>query len=169
MARSRAKDYDDKRLIILHRSAQLFAGSGYVGTSMNMIADACRVSKALLYHYYPDKEALLFDILSAHLEKLVAAVAKADDATTNPQAWLKTIIATLLERYRLAAPTFWRGLSRSWARSTKPNTPCAGRANCAAFCGSAFLPLSPSGRLRRAFHHSWKNIRRCGSNCWPTT
>ena len=39
MARSRAKDYDDKRLIILHRSAQLFAGSGYVGTSMNMIAD----------------------------------------------------------------------------------------------------------------------------------
>jgi AcrR family transcriptional regulator len=49
MARSRAKDYDDKRLIILHRSAQLIAESGYVGTSMNTIADACRVSKALLY------------------------------------------------------------------------------------------------------------------------
>jgi len=60
MARSRAKDYDDKRLVILHRSAQLFAESGYVGTSMNAIADACRVSKALLYHYYPDKEAILF-------------------------------------------------------------------------------------------------------------
>ena len=50
MARSRAKDYDDKRLIILHRSARLFAEAGYVGTSMNAIADACRVSKALLYH-----------------------------------------------------------------------------------------------------------------------
>ena len=86
MARSRAKDYDDKRLIILHRSAQLFAEAGYVGTSMNTIADACRVSKALLYHYYPDKEAILFDILSAHLEKLVAAVERADDETANPQA-----------------------------------------------------------------------------------
>jgi len=102
MARSRAKDYDDKRLIILHRSAQLFAESGYVGTSMNTIAEACRVSKALLYHYYPDKEAILFDILSAHLEKLVAAVEKADGETANPQARLKTIIATLLEQYRHA-------------------------------------------------------------------
>ena len=100
MARSRAKDYDDKRLAMLHRAAQLFAESGYAGTSMNMIADACSVSKALLYHYYPDKEAILFDILSAHLEKLVAAVQKADEAPANPQARLKTIIGTLLESYR---------------------------------------------------------------------
>jgi AcrR family transcriptional regulator len=102
MARSRAKDYDDKRLLILHRSAQLFAESGYVGTSMNTIADGCNVSKALLYHYYQDKEALLFDILSAHLEKLVAAVEKADGETANPQARLKTIIGTFLEQYRHA-------------------------------------------------------------------
>jgi AcrR family transcriptional regulator len=102
MARSRAKDYDAKRLFILHRSAQLFAESGYVGTSMNSIADACRVSKALLYHYYPDKEAILFDILSAHLEKLVAAVEKANGETANPQARLKAIISTLLELYRHA-------------------------------------------------------------------
>src|SRR6201991_285679 len=102
MARSRAKDYDDKRHFILHRSAQLFAESGYVGTSMNTIADACRVSKALLYHYYPDKEAILFDILAAHLEKLVAAVEQADDDVANPQARLKTIISTLLEQYRHA-------------------------------------------------------------------
>jgi AcrR family transcriptional regulator len=102
MARSRAKDYDDKRQLILHRSAQLIAEAGYVGTSMNAIADACRVSKALLYHYYPDKEAILFDILSSHLERLVAAVQKADEETTNPQARLKVIIATLLDRYRHA-------------------------------------------------------------------
>ena len=102
MARSRAKDYDNKRLFILHRSAQLFAESGYVGTSMNAIADACRVSKALLYHYYPDKEAILFDILSSHLEKLVVAVREADVETTNPQARLRTIILTLLDLYRHA-------------------------------------------------------------------
>ena len=100
MARSRAKDYDDKRLLILHRSARLFAESGYVGTSMNAIADACRVSKALLYHYYADKEAILFDILSAHLEKLVAALEAIDDDTANPQARLKMIISTILELYR---------------------------------------------------------------------
>jgi AcrR family transcriptional regulator len=102
VARSRAKDYDDKRLVILHRSARLFAESGYVGTSMNAIADACRVSKALLYHYYPDKEAILFDILSSHLEKLVAAMQKIGEDATNPQTRLKTIIATILDLYRHA-------------------------------------------------------------------
>jgi len=102
MARSRAKDYDDKRLSILHRSAELFAASGYVGTSMNTIADACRVSKALLYHYYPDKEAILFDILSSHLEKLVAAVQEASASAEEPVERLGTIVATLLELYRHA-------------------------------------------------------------------
>ena len=99
MARSRAKDYDDKRLSMLHRSAELFAASGYVGTSMNTIADACGVSKALLYHYYPDKEAILFDILSLHLEKLVAAVRKASVSAGDPVERFRTIVATLLELY----------------------------------------------------------------------
>ncbi|MGY3529670.1 TetR family transcriptional regulator [Bradyrhizobium sp. USDA 4452] len=102
MARSRAKDYDDKRLSMLHRSAELFAASGYVGTSMNTIADACGVSKALLYHYYPDKEAILFDILSSHLEKLVAAVRKASASAGDPVERFRTIVATLLELYRHA-------------------------------------------------------------------
>ena len=100
MARSRAKDYDEKRLTILRRSAELFAGSGYVGTSMNMIANACRVSKALLYHYYPDKEAILFDILSSHLERLVAAVRNASATETDPAERFRIIVATLLELYR---------------------------------------------------------------------
>lgn len=102
MARSRAKDYEDKRLSMLHRSAELFAASGYVGTSMNTIADACGVSKALLYHYYPDKEAILFDILSSHLEKLVAAVRKASASAGDPVERFRTIVATLLELYRHA-------------------------------------------------------------------
>ncbi|UFX43888.1 TetR/AcrR family transcriptional regulator [Bradyrhizobium sp. 41S5] len=102
MARSRAKDYDDKRLMMLHRSAELFAASGYVGTSMNTIADACGVSKALLYHYYPDKEAILFDILSSHIEKLVAAVRKASAQAGDPVERFRTIVATLLELYRHA-------------------------------------------------------------------
>ncbi|VIO78839.1 HTH-type transcriptional repressor KstR2 [Bradyrhizobium ivorense] len=102
MARTRAKDYDDKALSILHRSAELFAASGYVGTSMNTIADACGVSKALLYHYYPDKEAILFDILSSHLQELVAAVEQANAAPGEPVQRLRTIIGTLLELYRHA-------------------------------------------------------------------
>ena len=83
MARTRALDYAEKREVILHQSAQLFARHGYTGTSISMIAEACGVSKALLYHYYPDKEAVLFDILHAHLAALVARV-EAVVAATAP-------------------------------------------------------------------------------------
>jgi TetR/AcrR family transcriptional regulator len=74
MARRRALDYDDKRKAILDRSAELFAGHGYDGASISMIAEACGVSKALLYHYYGDKAELLFDVIRTHLEDLIQSV-----------------------------------------------------------------------------------------------
>jgi AcrR family transcriptional regulator len=100
MARTRAQDYDAKRLAILHRSAELFAQYGYSGTSITMIAEACGVSKALLYHYCPDKEAVLFDILSAHLEELIAVVEKAAEAEADPAERVRAIAAALLDAYR---------------------------------------------------------------------
>lgn len=102
MARTRAQDYDAKRLAILQRTAKLFAEFGYSGTSITMIAEACGVSKALLYHYYPDKEAVLFDILDAHLEELVDAVEKAALSTDDPRLRVHAIAAALLEAYRNA-------------------------------------------------------------------
>lgn len=99
MARTRAQDYDAKRQAILHRSAELFAQYGYSGTSITMIADACGISKALLYHYYPDKEAVLFDILFAHLEHIIAEVEAAIEAAPLEER-LYAISAALLEAYR---------------------------------------------------------------------
>ncbi|MBB5373016.1 TetR/AcrR family transcriptional regulator [Acidocella aromatica] len=100
MARTRAQDYVEKRELILHQAAQLFAQHGYTGTSISMIAKACGVSKALLYHYYPDKEAVLFDILHAHLIRLVALM-EAVVATAPPGApRLLAIGEALLDAYR---------------------------------------------------------------------
>ena len=97
MARPRSHDYEIKRTAILHRAAELFAQHGYGGASINMIATACKVSKALLYHYYPDKEAVLFDILNQHLTQLVEA---AEQAAQAPRDRLYTLSAALLETYR---------------------------------------------------------------------
>jgi AcrR family transcriptional regulator len=100
MARTRAKNYLEKRGNLLHQAAQLFAQHGYTGTSITMIAAANGVSKALIYHYYTDKEAVLFDILHTHLTALVACVdeAAASAAPGGPQ--LLAIGETLLEAYR---------------------------------------------------------------------
>jgi AcrR family transcriptional regulator len=100
MARTRATDYDDKRRAILDRSAELFAEHGYDRASMSKIAEACGVSKANLYHYYRDKEELLFDVIRFHLEELLEVVEAADNSDLSPAARLKELVAALLEAYR---------------------------------------------------------------------
>jgi AcrR family transcriptional regulator len=102
MARPRAHDYDDKRKLILERAAELFAQRGYGGASITMIAEACGVSKALLYHYYPDKEAVLFDIISDHLLHLVDAIKEVGDTGLEPREKLHAMTAALLDAYRNA-------------------------------------------------------------------
>jgi TetR/AcrR family transcriptional regulator len=99
MARPRAVDYDDKRNAILSASARAFADTGFDGASMSQIALACGVSKALLYHYYTNKEQLLFDVIEAHLEDLVAAVREVD-RSTSPEDRLVRLCVVILEAYR---------------------------------------------------------------------
>jgi AcrR family transcriptional regulator len=100
MARTRAKDYDDKRQAMLHHAAIVFARDGYDRASMAQLATECGVSKALLYHYYASKEALLFDIIESHLQDLVTAVSEADEPQLDPERRLEALVSALLEAYR---------------------------------------------------------------------
>lgn len=100
MARPRAEDYDTKRKTILDASARLFAAQGFDRASMAQIAQACGVSKALLYHYYKSKDILLYDIIHQHLKELNDAVEAADNPALSPRARLRALCAALLEAYR---------------------------------------------------------------------
>lgn len=100
MARARAQDYDEKRRQILDRSAELFARKGFTGTSIVEIAKVCGVSKALLYHYYPDKEAVLFHLLEAHLNHLVAVIEGVEAHALEPEAAVEGLCLALLDAYR---------------------------------------------------------------------
>ena len=102
MARTKAVDYEQKREAILRSAAKLFADVGYDRSSMNQLAEACGVSKALLYHYYPGKDALLFDVIGAHLKALCKTVEEADRTDAAPEARLHGLVAALLQAYREA-------------------------------------------------------------------
>lgn len=101
MARPVAADHDHKRRAILKAAAKLFASLGFDRASMSEIALACGVSKALLYHYYTSKDQLLFDIIRAHLDDLVAAI-EGVPADLPPRERLAAMIDALLEEYRHA-------------------------------------------------------------------
>lgn len=103
MARTKAADFDEKRRSILDSAAAVFAKLGMEHASMAQIAKENNVSKALLYHYYPSKELLIFDIGRTHLVELEAAILGADQPSQAPDKRLALLIAAVLENYRHAA------------------------------------------------------------------
>ncbi|WP_312530781.1 TetR/AcrR family transcriptional regulator [Paracoccus sp. (in: a-proteobacteria)] len=100
MARTRAADFEEKQRAILNDAARVFAEQGMEKASMSQIAAHAKVSKALLYHYYPSKDALIFAIIMTHLEELDGAIAQADEPDLAPQQRLRKLVGTVLECYR---------------------------------------------------------------------
>ncbi|MTH98250.1 TetR/AcrR family transcriptional regulator [Roseibium sp. RKSG952] len=100
MARTRAEDFEDKQRNILIKAAAVFAAQGMEKASMSAIANASGVSKSLLYHYYPNKDGLIFEIIRTHLEELDADISAADDPALEPEARLKALVRAVLENYR---------------------------------------------------------------------
>lgn len=101
MARPIAKDHDLKRGAILKTAARTFADEGFDRASMAGLARACGISKSLIYHYYPSKEALLYDILFTHLSALKEAVEGVEDGQ-DAEADLRAVVHVILEAYRNA-------------------------------------------------------------------
>ena len=97
MARTISPKHELQRDEILERAAAAFAAHGYPGTSMNDLAQACGTSKARLYHYYPSKEAILFDLLDRYTRRLIAIATK--QAAAAPVRRLHHLIGTFLAEY----------------------------------------------------------------------
>jgi AcrR family transcriptional regulator len=66
----RRMDVDERRRQLLERGAELFTSHSYDELSMNKIAAEVGISKALLYHYFPSKQAFFEETLSAWAEQL---------------------------------------------------------------------------------------------------
>ncbi len=96
MPRGIARDHDAKRAALRAGAAAYFARHGFDRASMTGAARECGVSKALLYHYHDSKEALLFDILDAHLTHLVRTVEAA------APGGLPTLVSAILAAYENA-------------------------------------------------------------------
>jgi len=99
MARTIAKDYDEKRLSILLLAAEVFARDGITRASMNDVANHCGISKATIYHYYESKDQLVFGILDSYLSELRNRVLKINLDGKSPEEQLKIVVVEFLLAY----------------------------------------------------------------------
>ncbi len=103
MSRPRSASFEQHRDAIRAQAARLFAQHGYPVTPIAELARSCGVSKALLYHYYRDKEQLLFDIADRYLDSLLAIVAEVQSQPAAPVARLRALIERFMAAYEDAA------------------------------------------------------------------
>src|SRR5699024_5336265 len=98
----RAADYEEKQQNIRQNAAAVFADLGMEKASMAQIAARSQVSKALLYHYYPSKAELIFDIIYSHLNELYNAIKDVANTTQDlaPEERLRQLVHQILECYR---------------------------------------------------------------------
>ena len=97
MARTRSENYDGIHQGILTTACGLFAKQGYMRSSIAELADACKLSRGALYHYFDSKEAILLAILDAHVRQMIAdvevAVSGASTALEQFRAAIRAIVA----------------------------------------------------------------------------
>ncbi|MGJ7512562.1 TetR/AcrR family transcriptional regulator [Variovorax sp. GT1P44] len=89
---SGAPDTRENQLLAIAR--RLFARDGYERTSMRDISEAADITKAALYYYFPNKEALyervVLDSMQSLVDDVSAAVAAADSPTARIRAFMRS-------------------------------------------------------------------------------
>jgi len=100
LARTIAKDHDQKREQILKTAAKVFADQGFDRASMAVLAKECGISKANIYHYYDSKDAILYDILETYLRELRDRVCGVNLHGLSPEEKLRRAVREILIAYQ---------------------------------------------------------------------
>ena len=101
MARPQSPDYDKRRDAIIAAAAALYARRGFQGASIADLAKACRTSKSLVYHYFPSKEDILYEVMVEHLDALADA-AEGAAASGDADARLRVLTVAFMRLYASA-------------------------------------------------------------------
>lgn len=80
-------------------AAEVFANEGIARASMNEVARTCGISKANIYHYYPSKDELVFDILDTYLAELRELICTLDLTSLTPPDQLAALTRAVLLAY----------------------------------------------------------------------
>ncbi|MCS6996553.1 MAG: TetR/AcrR family transcriptional regulator [Casimicrobiaceae bacterium] len=99
MPRGISPEHQLQRDAILQAAAEAFAERGYPATTMAGLAGRLNVSKSLLYHYYPSKDAILFDLTAGYMRRLATLVHEVEARALPAQAALAELVRRFVSEY----------------------------------------------------------------------
>jgi len=96
MSRVVSENFEQQKGMLLDAAVEAFATDGFTRASMSRIAQRAGVSKALIYHYFPGKEHLLYAAMLRYLLTLKSALASTGARADRS---LDATLRRLLDRY----------------------------------------------------------------------
>jgi TetR/AcrR family transcriptional regulator, cholesterol catabolism regulator len=88
---------EGRRDEILRKAALLFLESGYRGASMGAIAKRVGIAKPTLYHYWPSKEDILYEIHKQFIQPLLDQQRSYAERDLRPDDQLRRCVQDMME------------------------------------------------------------------------
>ena len=107
---------DDRRAELLKLGADVFGQRPYDDVRIDEIAERAGVSRALMYHYFPDKRAFFAEVIRAEAEQLFEATSTSAEPGQNLFAQLRSGVLAYLEYHEQHPHGSWAahvGLGRT--------------------------------------------------------
>src|SRR3954464_11513339 len=88
---------DDRRSATLDAALQAFSRRGYNGASIDEIAGAAGISKALIYEHFPSKRELHVSLLERHVQDIFLRLAPTADPADPGEVRLRNGVNAFFE------------------------------------------------------------------------
>ncbi len=96
----------DQRAVIGQVAEALFAERGFEGTPIREIAQKAGSTKALIYHYYRNKEDLYLSLIEAAVSEVVTQVEEIAESQAAFEEKMRGVVGVFLDYYRLHPQRF---------------------------------------------------------------
>src|SRR3954451_2742381 len=87
----------DRRAAILDSALEVFSKRGYNGASIDEIAQAAGISKALIYEHFPSKKDLHVSLLERHTQQIFVRLAQTADTDDPGEVRLRNGVTAFLK------------------------------------------------------------------------
>jgi AcrR family transcriptional regulator len=88
---------EDRRSAILDAALEVFSRRGYNGASIDEIATAAGISKALIYEHFPSKKDLHVSLLERHTQDIFMRLAQTADTNDRAEVRLRNGVNAFFE------------------------------------------------------------------------
>jgi AcrR family transcriptional regulator len=82
------------RTILLNTATNLFYQKGYPNTTIREIGQKANISNSIIYHYFKNKEEMLFEIIQVSAKDLINALVEIQQGVEDPMECLKEMLTT---------------------------------------------------------------------------